>query len=112
MRGSGASFDLMSRPCEVCENLPKPATPVDAPAQPRIRRVLIGERIVALCTQHADQLRRSGARDVDDLRQVFSEGDGKRSLVGRRSPLDRRVFPPRPEGRRRGDGRRADDAIE
>jgi hypothetical protein len=74
--------------------------------------VLIGDRIVALCAQHSDQLRRSGAGDVDGLQQVFPEPDGRRSLVGRRAPLDRRVFPPRPEGRRCSDGRRHDDARE
>lgn len=100
----------MQRPCEVCESLAKTSTPT--PDTKRVRRVLIGDRIVALCAQHSDQLRRSGAADVDGLQQVFTEPDGRRSLVGRRSPLDRRVFPPRPEGRRRSDGRRRDDARE
>lgn len=98
----------MSRPCEVCESLSKTAT--DAPDAKRVRRVLVGNRIVALCALHSNQLRRSEARDVEGLCQVFIEPGGKRSLIGRRSPLDRRVFPPRPEGRRRSQGRRHDDA--
>lgn len=97
----------MSRPCEVCESLAK-SIPVPEPK--KVRRVLVGDRIVALCDAHADQLRRSGMNDVEGLRELFVETGGRRSLVGRRSPLDRRVFPPRPEGRRRSAGRRHDDA--
>ena len=82
--------------------------PEDHPRK-RIRRVLIGERIVALCDAHADELRRAGIDDLEALYEVFQEPGGQRSLVSRRAPLDRRVFPPRPEGRRRGDGRRHDD---
>lgn len=100
----------MQRPCEVCESLAKVATPTEPPK--RVRRVLVGDRIVALCDAHSDQLRRSGAGNPDELRQLFTEPAGDRSLVGRRSPLDRRVFPPRPEGRRRTSGRRHDDAQE
>ncbi len=39
----------------------------------------------------------------------LKETDGRRSLVTRRSPVDRRVFPPRPEGRRLAVGRRTID---
>jgi hypothetical protein len=100
----------MHRPCEVCESLSKKNPDLERPT--RVRRVLVADRIVALCALHADQLRRSGARDEQDLCEVFTEPDGRRSLVGRRSPLDRRVFPPRPEGRRCGPGRSHDDARE
>jgi hypothetical protein len=44
-----------------------------------------------------------------ELRQVFHERKGQRSLIDRRQELDRRVFPARPEGRRYGGGRRAND---
>lgn len=100
----------MPRPCEVCETLAKTTT-LDADPK-RVRRVLVGDRIVALCAAHSEQLRHSGTSDVEGMRRVFTEPDGQRSLVGRRSPLDRRVFPPRPEGRRRGEGRRHDDVRE
>jgi hypothetical protein len=80
------------------------------PQKSKIRRVLVGERIVALCDAHADQVRASRAGATDELRAMFMEPGGERSLVGRRSPLDRRVFPARPEGRRRSGGRRRDDA--
>lgn len=100
----------MSRPCEVCESLAKLTTLEEDPR--RVRRVLVGDRIVALCATHSEQLRRSGVSDVEAMRRLFTEPEGTRSLVGRRSPLDRRVFPPRPEGRRRGEGRRHDDLRE
>jgi hypothetical protein len=101
----------MLRPCEVCTGLHKVGVITDAESKKtRIRRVLVGDRIVALCDAHAEQLKESRAGASDELRAFFMEPGGRRSLVGRRSPLDRRVFPARPEGRRRSDGRRRDDA--
>ena len=88
----------MSRPCEVCR------------APRKIRRVLVEDRLVALCDEHAAELSLSGTRSVAELRTLFPEEGGLRSRVGRRAPLDRRVFPPRPEGRRRNQGRRKSDA--
>ncbi len=92
----------MSRTCEACGQAPK--------GRSRIRRVLVNERIVALCDVHAAEFQLSGASTLDELRALFPEPGGKRSLIQRRAPLDRRIFPPRPEGRRMGDGRRNDDA--
>lgn len=88
----------MSRPCEVC-----------AKAR-RVRRILVEERVVALCDEHAAQFRLSGEETIAGLRALFPEEGGKRSRVPRRAALDRRVFPPRPEGRRRGGDRRSSDA--
>lgn len=94
----------MPRRCEVCSSLDS------NPAEKRkVRRVLVEDRIVALCDEHAAALQMSGKRGLQDLRALFVEPDGRRSLLARRSPLDRRVFPARPEGRRRSGGRRADD---
>ena len=78
----------------------------------RIRRILIGERIIALCDEHAAEAQMNDPQNVDEMRELFSEPEGRRSLLPRRAVLDRRVFPPRPEGRRRGDGRRASDPAE
>jgi len=97
----------MSRPCEVCSGL----EPLH-PAGGRTRRLLIEQRIVALCDQHAAAYRSSGISTLAELRAMFVESSGRRSPVQRRAPLDRRVFPPRPEGRRRNDGRRAADRSE
>jgi hypothetical protein len=98
----------MVRCCEVCAALGA-GEPVGGSARPKLRRVLIEDRIVALCDVHADAVAEDGIGTLAALRSLFPEPLGRRSLVSRRSPLDRRVFPVRPEGRRRSFGRRADD---
>jgi hypothetical protein len=90
----------MSRACEVCSS------------KLRIRRVLVQDRVVALCDEHAAEVRVSGASTLEALCALFPETGGQRSRIDRRSPLDRRVFPPRPEGRRRSAGRRAHDRFD
>jgi hypothetical protein len=89
--------------CEVCETLGRPKT--------KGKRVLVGERLVALCPAHARVLASLPVAGVDELRTLFRENGGKRSLVERRQSLDRRIFPVRPEGRRRNDGRRRRDVA-
>ena len=98
----------MQRACEICESL-ETVNLDPEPAKKKLRRVLIGERIVALCDAHALEVRDSAASSIDSVRCLFVEPDGRRSLLARRAPLDRRIFPARPEGRRRGSGRRHDD---
>jgi hypothetical protein len=88
--------------CEVCSTLGK------AQKGPG-KRVLVGHRLVTLCATHARVVPTLPERGVDELRRVFRERRGQRSLIDRRQELDRRVFPARPEGRRRGRGRRATD---
>src|SRR5687768_13662566 len=100
----------MSRPCEVCESLG--SKELVGATRKRVRRMLVQDRVIALCDPHADRVRASGADTVEAVRALFVEKTGKRSLLARRSPLDRRIFPPRPEGRRRSDGRREADAVE
>jgi hypothetical protein len=89
--------------CEVCATLGR------SPSGKRVRRVLVGDRLVHLCDSHARVLEGVAPASVTELRQVFRESGGHRSLVERRQELDRRVFPARPEGRRRNSGRRASD---
>lgn len=98
----------MSRKCEVCAGLDATA-PGAGSSKGRLRRVLVEDRIVALCDQHAAEVQLTGVTTIEGLRGLFREPDGKRSVVERRAALDRRIFPARPEGRRRDDGRRADD---
>ncbi|HWA73110.1 MAG TPA: hypothetical protein VG937_12265 [Polyangiaceae bacterium] len=96
----------MQRRCEIC--LSSSASSAGKTAQ-KLRRVLFEDRIVLLCDAHAERARGADAQSIAELRALFREAGGKRSLLSRRSPLDRRVFPARPEGRRGSMGRRADD---
>jgi hypothetical protein len=98
----------MSRSCEVCDTMVKQGYAVRA-HRSKLSRLLVGGRIVALCDSHAKRVRKADPPDEFALRELFPEPGGNRSLLQRRSPLDRRIFPARPEGRRRGDGRRNDD---
>jgi hypothetical protein len=103
----------MARKCELCaalktrwsasEQKPKPA---------KLRRVLVEDRVVALCELHAVKVRAQAPTSIAELRQSFQERRGKRSLLERRAPADRRAFPARPEGRRASAGRRASDGSE
>ncbi|MEZ4225806.1 MAG: hypothetical protein R3B13_32940 [Polyangiaceae bacterium] len=92
----------MSRRCEVCDTEGKPN-------KSKVRRLIVAERIVALCDDHAAKVKTKEPGSVSELRSLYLEVSGRRSLLPRRSPLDRRVFPARPEGRRATAGRRADD---
>ncbi|MFZ5890968.1 MAG: hypothetical protein ACOY0T_07950 [Myxococcota bacterium] len=94
----------MLRRCEICEA----SGEVNA-APGKLRRLLVGDRIVALCMRHAEAAEAFDAATIEQLRALFTEEGGRRSLLDRRSPLDRRVFPARPEGRRGGAGRRTTD---
>lgn len=67
-------------------------------------------RQVGLCAAHAAEAERRGLVSTRALMDAFREATGRRSLVERRGEMERRQFPPRPEGRRRGPGRRSTDA--
>jgi hypothetical protein len=95
----------MLRCCEICASIERRAGEVSG----RLRRVLFEGRLLTLCEPHASAARESGVDTLAELRARFVEAGGQRSLLTRRAPLDRRLFPPRPEGRRRGAGRRASD---
>ena len=88
---------------------PRSATSAQKPA--KLRRILIDERIVALCERHAARVRAHAPTSIAELRRLFRERTGKRSLLTRRAPIDRRIFPARLEGRRASRGRRAGDAA-
>jgi hypothetical protein len=96
----------MARRCEVCESLSP-----DAPLVRRLQRFLVEGRVIALCAEHAHAFREKRPDTLAGVSQLFREEAGKRSLVSRRAPLDRRQFPMRPEGRRRSAGRRATDGA-
>lgn len=97
----------MARNCEICAARAA-AAGHGAPRKKRLRRLVLHERIFALCDEHAALA--TEAHTTEELRKLFGESKGRRSLVDRRAPLDRRLFPPRPEGRRAAPGRRSTDA--
>lgn len=82
-------------------------------------KVVIEGRALTLCRDHAAAVVAVMPETFEDLRAIFAgagvdlDGPGhtpeRRSPLDRRAADDRRVFPPRPEGRRRGGGRRASD---
>lgn len=100
----------MVRCCEVCAGASTTATA--GQRRGKLRRVLVESRLVTLCETHARIVAEAPARTLAEIRELFPEQDGRRSLVARRTPLDRRVFPPRPEGRRKSAGRRATDDLD
>lgn len=81
----------------------------------KLSRVVIEGKTVLLCREHATVVARNMPRTFDELRSLFpetrGEGPARRSLLERRASDDRRVFPPRPEGRRMGGGRRSSDVA-
>ena len=77
-------------------------------------------RSLELCRTHTATVVAAMPETFDDLRALFVgitplDAAGPRHVPERRSPIERRaeenrrMFPPRPEGRRRGEGRRASD---
>ena len=65
-----------------------------------------------LCAPHLAQALQRSPLSLAALERVFLEPDGRRTLLARRAEDERRVFPPRPEGRRHDAGRRASDGAQ
>jgi hypothetical protein len=97
----------MGRQCEACSALElsghKPLRTT------RIRTLLVADRLFCFCDTHADVVRDAAPKSIEDIRDLLKEPDGLRSLMARRSDVNRRIFPPRPEGRRRSQARRSSD---
>jgi hypothetical protein len=74
----------------------------------RTRRLVVEGRGVRLCATHAAIVTERRPSTWEALRALFVPPGERRSLLGRRAGEERRVFP-RPEGRRKGAGRRASD---
>src|SRR5262249_7197129 len=93
----------------------------------RMSKVVVEGRALQLCRAHATTVVTAMPETFEELRALFV-GAGvdlaeraqrppaplpeRRSPIPRRMPEDRRVCPPRPEGRRLGGGRRAGDSLE
>ena len=67
-------------------------------AKHRIRNLLIDHRIVFLCDSHAREVLDAGIESISALMQLTRNTADRRSVIERRYPIDRRIFPPRPEG--------------
>lgn len=93
-------------PCAACSAM----TPSS-----KLSRVVIEGRTIALCREHAAVVAASMPRSFEELRGLFREAASEQAPLARRSRIerrgvdDRRMFPPRPEGRRNAGGRRSTD---
>lgn len=97
----------MVRVCEVCESLSKSTGALVTSSKNGTFRVVLNERVVTLCVEHADEAIAHGTRTLSDIRAHFMEPfPGQRSLVPRRAGDDSP-----PGGERRVRGRRATDAA-
>jgi hypothetical protein len=76
--------------------------------------VTIQRKTVLMCREHAGLVAIKMPRTWEELQVIFAVPPERRSPIVRRGPTreDRRVFPPRPEGRRHAFGRRRSDPIE
>jgi hypothetical protein len=89
------------------------------PAGGEMSRLVIEGRSLCLCRTHAAVVATEMPETFEDMRTLFigisldrAASEERRSPISRRDPEDRRVFPPRIEGRRKSFGRRTDDAAE
>lgn len=86
----------------------------------RLSRVIIQGRSLDLCRVHAAVVAAARPETFDEMLALFASADAdlaaqsleRRAGPDRRAQVDRRAFPPRPEGRRLNGGRRAEDPRE
>lgn len=99
-------------------NQPTCAACLDPLPHSKLCRVVIDGRVIALCRTHAARVAAARPESFDEMRALFKEVVtdeaplARRSVIDRRRVDDRRVFPPRPEGRRLEAGRRRTDQAQ
>jgi hypothetical protein len=72
--------------CEVCSSLSKSTGALVTSGQSTIYRVIVPERVLALCDEHAREVRDCQPSSFDELRGRFLEPfPGQRSLIPRRT---------------------------
>jgi hypothetical protein len=78
----------MLNQCEVCSSLSKSTGALVTSRQAEIFRVIVPERVLELCDEHAREVRDCQASTFDELRGRFLEPfPGQRSLIPRRAQL-------------------------
>ena len=98
----------MARVCEVCQSLSRSTGALVTSNNSGTYRVVVNERVVTLCLEHADEAIAHGTRTLSDIRAHFMEPfPGQRSLVPRRAGDEN----PPGGGERRQRGRRAGDQV-
>ncbi|HVY32170.1 MAG TPA: hypothetical protein VHB79_36790 [Polyangiaceae bacterium] len=75
----------MQQRCEVCENF-RPEG--DLKPGRKLEEVSFGSRRVLLCRAHAGIAQNSGVTSFEELRELYTESNGVRSYVPRRSRGD------------------------
>ena len=91
----------------------------------RVSRLVMEGRPLALCRDHAAVVAAARPATFEEMRTLFVGARidieamirtglmvERRSPIPRRTEDDRRAFPPRPEGRRHGSGRRTSDPVD
>lgn len=91
----------------------------------KVSRLVMEGRPLVLCRDHAAVVAAARPATFEEMRTLFVGARidieamirtglmvERRSPIPRRTEDDRRAFPPRPEGRRHGFGRRASDPID
>ena len=71
--------------------------------------VIVGEQQLFLCAAHAARLGSTPVASYEDMAALFAASGLDRRAGSERRRRARRVFPPRPEGRRHNRGRRTGD---
>jgi hypothetical protein len=96
----------MSRGCEICSSLASSTGAIVTSRKSVTFRVLMSDRLLVLCAEHAAEVEGTRANTLEELRGYFLEPfPGQRSLIPRRSLYEPRGTPPglRSPGRRAGD---------
>jgi len=108
-KGQRRVTEVDARGCLVCTARGRS----QKPSPYRTSRVTVQAKSLLLCREHAGLVAIQMPKTWEELRAVFAARIDRRSPIPRRVDNDdRRVFPPRPEGRRRSFGRRKSDSDE
>jgi hypothetical protein len=98
----------MIRGCEICQSLAASTGALVTSKKRSVFRVLMSDRLLVLCAEHAAEVENTRVNTLDELRGYFLEPfPGQRSLIPRRSAHDS----PEALPGCRSPGRRASDRV-